>query len=74
MLSRFRLYSLDNGSLIVVCGKCGFHLVITKELLDETRKHVCGKCGFHLVITKELLDETRKHTVLGEPEKEEITI
>jgi hypothetical protein len=35
----FKVYSLDNGSLIVVCGKCGYHLVITKEFLDNARKH-----------------------------------
>jgi hypothetical protein len=39
MIGLFRLYALDNGTLIVVCGKCGYHLVITKETLDEARKH-----------------------------------
>ena len=39
MLGKFRLYSLDNGTLVVVCGSCGYHLILTKELQDRVRKN-----------------------------------
>lgn len=39
MLRKFRLCSLDNGSLVVVCGNCGYHLILTKELQDRVRKN-----------------------------------
>jgi Zn ribbon nucleic-acid-binding protein len=38
MLGKFRLWHLDDGSFIVCCGNCGYHLVITKELQDRVRQ------------------------------------
>jgi hypothetical protein len=35
----FKLYSLDDGSFIIVCGKCGYHLIITKEVQERARKN-----------------------------------
>lgn len=39
MLGKFRLYSLDNGTLVIVCGACGYHLILTKELQDRIRNN-----------------------------------
>jgi hypothetical protein len=39
MLGKFRLYNLDNGTLVVVCGACGYHLILTKELQDRVKKN-----------------------------------
>lgn len=39
MLVKFRVYSLDNGTLVVVCGNCGYHLIITKDVYDSVKLH-----------------------------------
>jgi len=39
MLGKFRVYSLDNGTLVIVCGNCGYHLIITKEVYDKAKAH-----------------------------------
>lgn len=33
----FRVWSLDDGTLIIRCGKCGYRLIVSKEVLAEAR-------------------------------------
>ena len=39
MTGKFRVYALDNGTLVVVCGACGYHLIITEDTLEKARSH-----------------------------------
>lgn len=38
MIGLFKVYSLDDGAFVIVCGKCGYHLVVTKDVQDNARK------------------------------------